>query len=133
MKRDRGQRALRELRKRFAEKGFFILSLKKRYRKDEYEFLAAKFLGENRDSAIIRLFRGGVRVRFLEGDSSLLHDLKRHLLLGIEADISFVRKAWNPTPKGNALMWHDFVYRRELEEVDPEGVALRNDPMRIPV
>lgn len=128
-----GREALKELRKRFAEKGFSILSLKKRYRKDELEFLAAKFPGENRESAIVRLFRDGVRVVFLEGDSPLRRELKKHLLLGMEAKVSFVKKPWNPTHKGNVMMWDHFAYKREMKEVDPEDLARYGDPMRMPV
>lgn len=126
MKREGGRRALAELKKRFFEQGYTIYSLKRRYRKDDGEFFAAKFLGQNRGAAITRLFREGVRVRFLEGDSPLLHNLKKYLLLGVEEDVSFMQKAWNPTLKGNAYMWDHFVYKRELGETNPVKILSRS-------
>ena len=110
-------KALKELRKRFFECGFTIFNLKKRHRKHEMEFAAAEVLKGSFSSAVVRLYRGKVRIRFFEVEDPLPTITKKYLLIGSPASlIVWDSRPLNPTLKGNKHFWGVFCYRKERFE-----------------
>jgi len=107
---------LKELRKRFAERGFTILGIKARHRKHEDEFVFAKPEDINFDTGIVRLYRGSVRIQFFEFEKALLkvevEYVTRRLPLIIFADkpLNHYKRIY---PK---RFWTEFTYKTQLEE-----------------
>jgi len=116
---------LRGLRKRFFELGFGIYNLKRHHRKHELEFAAARSQDETSDSAIVRLYRGKVRIQFFEFHAPLSNQEKEHLTTKIYSHIIFAIKSFNPTRYGNKCYWDSVVYLKELYETDPLLVIKR--------
>jgi len=116
---------LQELRKRFFELGFGIYNLKRHHRKHELEFTAARSQDETFDSAIVRLFRGKVRIQFFEFHAPLSNQEKEHITTKIHSHVIFAKKSFNPTRYGNKQYWDSVVYLKELYETDPLLVIKR--------
>ena len=116
---------LLELRKRFFELGFSIYNIKRRHRKHELEFAAARSLSETFDSAIVRLYRGRVRIQFFEFHAPLSNREREYLTMKIHSYIIFATKSFNPTRYGNKRYWDNVVYLKELYEADPLLVIKR--------
>ena len=112
--------ALAELRKRFFERGFTIFNLKKKHRKHEAEFVAVIIPENPHSSAVVRLYRGKVRIRFFEVSHPLPNIIMNHLVIkDIAPFVVFDSKPFNPTCKGNKHFWNVFCYQKEYFETDP--------------
>ena len=116
-------RTLKELRTILFEHGFEIHNIVRRYRKHELEFVAAKKDGTTFESAIVRLWRGRVRVQFLEavrvwstGLTNTVLALNGKNRKGL-APIFFGKKIRNHHESHfPPFYWHEFVYQRSLKK-----------------
>lgn len=123
-------KTLKELRKRFFELHFDVHSVLSRYRKHPLEFVVVEkeksgdSLPEKRwtmNSAIARLYRGGIRITFLEVSNPLTREAENKILsiskkVGM-TKITIARGYRNGIEsRFKPRYWHEFVYKRELKE-----------------
>ncbi|MBI2109091.1 MAG: hypothetical protein HYT93_02845 [Parcubacteria group bacterium] len=127
----RGQiNTLKELRKILFEHGFGIYNILKRYRKHSFEFIAVKTSGTLFESAVIRLWRGKVRIQFLEMDNAWDKQLVNQVLsLERKNQTDFSPVFFGKTFRNNhnshlpSFYWHEFTYKREMQKTGLENVA----------
>ena len=108
---------LKTLRIRFAEKGFLIFSILKRYSKNEQEFIAVKPGDYVFGSVIIRLFYSNVRIQFFEVKNPWHKELREYITMGWENHICFAAKSLNSRRDDPSRFWFELVPVKELKEV----------------
>lgn len=116
---------LQILRKRFFEQGFVIYNLTRRHRKHKMEFAATRSQCHSFNSAIVRLYRGRVRIQFFEFANPLFNVTKKAIARGLESLVLFAPKPFNPTCFGNKRYWDSVVYDKELYSRDPVSAIER--------
>ena len=116
-------RTLKELRKILFEHGFEIHNITRRYRKHELEFVAVKKDGTTFESAVVRLWRGRVRVQFLEVVRVWSKELTNTILALYGKNkkdfvpVFFAEKFRNHFESCfPPFYWHEFVYQRPLKQ-----------------
>ena len=116
-------RTLGELHGRLAEKGFFIFHLKQSKHPKEFLAFRRQEAGNQEDNAfraaspivLCRLFRGKVRIMFLESHHYFHADDQSALKKQLGDRLFFARKVFNPTRAGNCKTWKELVDQGELE------------------
>ncbi|MBI2048085.1 MAG: hypothetical protein HYT27_03010 [Parcubacteria group bacterium] len=133
-------RTLKELRMILFEHGFEIHNIVRRYRKHELEFVAVKKDGTTFESAVVRLWRGRVKVQFLEAVKVWSTELMNTVLALYEknkkdfAPIFFGKKFRNHHESHLLpFYWYEFVYQHPLKKQGLENAIqqLKNAGIRI--
>ncbi len=113
---------LRKLRKVLKEKKFDIFDLRRS--KHPLEFVAVDFRDAPFSAAIIRLYRGRVKIKFFYSISAwhrgIIYDLKNWF----GEKILFDQKPWNPTRKGKYRPWYQLVKKGQLDELKHIGLSV---------
>ena len=113
------------LRKSLAGMGFDILHLKKSKHRKEFLAFRRQEVGNQGCNAIraaspiilCRLFRGRVRIMFLESYHHFSADDQSALKKQLDGRFFFDRKAFNPTREGNCKTWKELVDQGELRNL----------------
>lgn len=115
---------LRRLRTTLEEKGFHLLTLRKR--KHPEEFLVIKLCYETSEegnayrvdhTALCRLYYGKIRVQFLDTGDRWLVPVRDDLQKWFGDTLCYSSKAFNPTYKENNREWHELVNKGDIAKL----------------